>query len=370
MIISLLGWAVQGIWCKGDMDGSDINAVCRSHTGHLLASADDFGSINLFRYPVIDANVKTVKHNVSKGHSSHVMNVRWTCGDEYLISVGGGDKCVFQWKHIMTEVPGFKSSQPSGKKVRIIEDNDDTNVDTSDESTIAQGLNEFNSEPHGGDESGLVKPWLGAVRAPKYPPPISSEPPMIECNLNWVHGYSCSIPTHRQNLFYNMNNNVLYPAASLAICLSRESECNSGLEKKNSVDGTFSETWSQSYFRGHDDDILCMTMSFNRQYIATGQIASKALKGKASVIIWDSAQCRLLSKLEGCHARGVSALAFNYDQSLLISVGMDDNCTHNLWKDAGGNWSRIQLIGTVRGDKATVSTNFYVKYLSILICAI
>jgi hypothetical protein len=30
-----------------------------------------------------------------------VTNVRWTLGDEYLISVGGNDRCVFQWKHEM-----------------------------------------------------------------------------------------------------------------------------------------------------------------------------------------------------------------------------------------------------------------------------
>ena len=47
-----LGWPVQGIWRPG-MDGSDINAVARSHSGHVLAIADDFGKVNLFRYPCI-----------------------------------------------------------------------------------------------------------------------------------------------------------------------------------------------------------------------------------------------------------------------------------------------------------------------------
>jgi len=31
------------------MDGSDINAVARSHSGHLLATSDDRGKVNLFR---------------------------------------------------------------------------------------------------------------------------------------------------------------------------------------------------------------------------------------------------------------------------------------------------------------------------------
>jgi len=39
-----------GIWREG-ADGTDINACCRSHNQQLLASADDFGSVNLYEYP-------------------------------------------------------------------------------------------------------------------------------------------------------------------------------------------------------------------------------------------------------------------------------------------------------------------------------
>ena len=35
-----------------------------------------------------------------KGHSSHVTNVRFTLDGNYLISVGGHDKSIFQWKYI------------------------------------------------------------------------------------------------------------------------------------------------------------------------------------------------------------------------------------------------------------------------------
>ncbi len=42
------GWPVQGIWAPG-MDGSDINAVARSHSGHLVATSDDLGKVNVFR---------------------------------------------------------------------------------------------------------------------------------------------------------------------------------------------------------------------------------------------------------------------------------------------------------------------------------
>lgn len=67
------------------MDGSDINAVARSHSGHLLATSDDLGQVNLFRYPVLKKGTESL---VYPGHSSHVMNVRWTVADEFLLSCG------------------------------------------------------------------------------------------------------------------------------------------------------------------------------------------------------------------------------------------------------------------------------------------
>jgi hypothetical protein len=46
----VLGWPVQGIWTP-DKGLSDINAVDKHHAGTLLATADDFGSVNIYRYP-------------------------------------------------------------------------------------------------------------------------------------------------------------------------------------------------------------------------------------------------------------------------------------------------------------------------------
>jgi microtubule-associated protein-like 6 len=89
-----LGWPVQGIWppCS---DGTDINAVHRNHAGHLLATADDFGKVKVFRYPCVS---KSSEYTELSGHSSHVTNVRWMMGDGMLVSTGGNDKSVMLWK--------------------------------------------------------------------------------------------------------------------------------------------------------------------------------------------------------------------------------------------------------------------------------
>lgn len=51
-----LGFEVAGIF-PPDADGTDINAVCRSHSTSVLASADDFGQVKLFRYPTCQLKV-------------------------------------------------------------------------------------------------------------------------------------------------------------------------------------------------------------------------------------------------------------------------------------------------------------------------
>jgi WD40 repeat protein len=101
---SILGWDVQGIW-PAESDGSDINAVARSRSAKYLASAEDSGAVRLFNYPCVGGGLdKTGKltrrpqSQVGRGHSSHVTNVDWLFDDSYLLSVGGADMSVFQWK--------------------------------------------------------------------------------------------------------------------------------------------------------------------------------------------------------------------------------------------------------------------------------
>lgn len=89
-----LGWPVQGIWEPG-MDTTDINSVDRNVTGKLLATADDFGKVRLFRYPCVQEGSKYVAS--CDAHSSHVTCVRWTISGNVLASVGGNDKCLFLW---------------------------------------------------------------------------------------------------------------------------------------------------------------------------------------------------------------------------------------------------------------------------------
>ncbi|XP_053716699.1 echinoderm microtubule-associated protein-like 3 isoform X1 [Synchiropus splendidus] len=92
----VLGFHVMGVWLEGS-DGTDINALCRSHSEKMVAVADDFCKVHLFQYPC--PKPKAPSHRY-EGHGSHVTNVSFTHSDSHLLSMGGKDTCILQWKVI------------------------------------------------------------------------------------------------------------------------------------------------------------------------------------------------------------------------------------------------------------------------------
>lgn len=90
------GWPVQGIW-PPDSDGSDINAVCRSQDSSTVVTGDDDGLVKLFAYPCA-SSVAVTPAQTSVGHASHVTNCVFTRKDLFLITTGGLDKSVFQFR--------------------------------------------------------------------------------------------------------------------------------------------------------------------------------------------------------------------------------------------------------------------------------
>ncbi|XP_032355364.1 echinoderm microtubule-associated protein-like 1 isoform X3 [Etheostoma spectabile] len=89
-----LAFQVFGLWPDGS-DGTDINAVCRSSDKSLLVTGDDFGKVHLFSFPC--SQFRAPSH-VYGGHSSHVTNVTFLYDDGYLVSTGGKDMSVMQWR--------------------------------------------------------------------------------------------------------------------------------------------------------------------------------------------------------------------------------------------------------------------------------
>ena len=96
-----LGWHCQGIF-RTRADGTGVHCVDRSPDGTLLATVDDFGIVNLLRYPCVQAQAKGKPNRAEfYGHASAALACRWAVGTdgkgESLLSVGGLDLTLFQW---------------------------------------------------------------------------------------------------------------------------------------------------------------------------------------------------------------------------------------------------------------------------------
>jgi WD40 repeat protein len=95
-----LGWEVAGVFPQG-ADGTDINAVDASADRKTLVAADDFGSICVYKFPVLK-NSQPCRRIT--GHSEHVTRARFLNNEKetenYIISAGGNDRTYIQWKEV------------------------------------------------------------------------------------------------------------------------------------------------------------------------------------------------------------------------------------------------------------------------------
>lgn len=93
----IAGWDVQGLY-QAEWDGTDLNDACVS--GNLIASGDDYGWVRLHNYPAINRDM----HRKYQAHSAFVVGTEWTGKGDYLMSVGGNDCAIFQWR--LKPLPG------------------------------------------------------------------------------------------------------------------------------------------------------------------------------------------------------------------------------------------------------------------------
>ena len=85
---------MQGIWYDFSK-GSDINTVDRNPDADLLAVGDDRGRIRLFKYPCVR---KGAEHRTVRGHASHLTCLKFLADGETLLSLGGNDNTMLQWR--------------------------------------------------------------------------------------------------------------------------------------------------------------------------------------------------------------------------------------------------------------------------------
>jgi WD40 repeat protein len=107
---------VRGIW-KPFSDYTDVNSTCRSHTRNFLATADDFGQVNIYKYPCL---VEKAIHSSYMGHSSHVTKVKFSADDKYIVTTGGHDKTVLIWENYYGVQPSNEQANGGEEKVYFV----------------------------------------------------------------------------------------------------------------------------------------------------------------------------------------------------------------------------------------------------------
>jgi echinoderm microtubule-associated protein-like 1/2 len=84
------GWDVEGTRPISE-DGTHINSIDVSQDQKLIATSDDFGLLNIYRYPCMSVKHKARSYS---GHSEHVVRARFTPQADRIFTIGGYDKAV------------------------------------------------------------------------------------------------------------------------------------------------------------------------------------------------------------------------------------------------------------------------------------
>jgi hypothetical protein len=87
--------------------------VCGSGAGSAVVVGDNFGRLKLMRCPCPDNEVLA---KVYYGHGGAVRRVKWTANDSFVMSVGGEDRSLFQWR-VVRDVDD--ESTPCGREAHV-----------------------------------------------------------------------------------------------------------------------------------------------------------------------------------------------------------------------------------------------------------
>eukprot|EP00928_Gymnodinium_smaydae_P010876 TRINITY_DN14099_c0_g1_i1.p1 TRINITY_DN14099_c0_g1~~TRINITY_DN14099_c0_g1_i1.p1 ORF type:complete len:1642 (-),score=267.49 TRINITY_DN14099_c0_g1_i1:43-4968(-) len=117
---STLGWPVVGIWSRpsaGDTQG-DPCAVESAPSRPLCAFGDKLGRVSLSRFPAPQQETRTKAY---QAHASQITGVRWLAGGAALLTAGGADGTLLQWRLRFRRTT---SEVSSGRDVAATKDNE------------------------------------------------------------------------------------------------------------------------------------------------------------------------------------------------------------------------------------------------------
>lgn len=324
-----LTWATQGVWIL-DAASSPIrvHSCCCVPEVDDLVMGDNQGRVNLFRYPAVSSDTPYLSYI---GHSHPVAKVRVSANKRYVISIGGNDRTILLWRHEVEDVDatddegeGYSSDSSMASDLDNL-DHTGTGGTYGAQTSLNSPLNDFSeltikspveeavcanassAELRALMSSGQVKDsneqgkWKSSIIEPTIKKTLDTNND-VDLTLRWIHGYKCK--DCRNSVRYSASGRIMFTAANVGVVYSKTSG-------------------KQTFLLGaHNDEILCIAVHPNGQYVATGDSGSSP-----TIVIWNSGDTKVLQRITGSHEKGVAFLAFSTRGNLMASIGLDRSHT-------------------------------------------
>ena len=313
------GWATQGIALSHHDSASsnknaNLNTLCALPEVGDIITGDSRGCVKLYRYPSLQADSLSQGY---VGHAGEISRVGVNSTKRCIISIGKTDRTILLWKHETELVDDSDNEDSEDEGVNPFGRPEAQGGDIPNEMpsvverTVLQeavnthkGAEEIDriirqSYAAHGDTVPNRKPWQATVNEPTFAAKhIEQGTTDVDFELAWVHAYR----SHdcRNNLRYSSSGKIVYAAATLGVVLNKS-------------------TGKQQFLQAaHSDEIIGLTAHPNGHIFATGEAGRVPV-----IVVWSSADMRVIARISGVHSRGVPLLAFNSQGNMLASIGMD-----------------------------------------------
>lgn len=281
-----IGWGVTGAY-PDHAAPADVTATARSFDRDLLATADDYGGVKIYRWPCVRPGAPA---KVYAGHGARVSAVRFTPDSAYLASAGDGDRCVFQWAR--------KKNGDGGR------------ADVADAAALALAA----------DVAPPALPPVPEVEATGWKddvaPPTEDvmgvEPPSAAPELEFAYG----VPTRRGSIGYNANGDVVYAASRLCVVYEKKAH-------------------AQKFYAGCAAPVSAFCVSSDGRLAAAAEIAADCV-----LRVFEATTACEVAVLDARLRGAATHAAFSADGKTLAAcgAGLGGYATLATWTSPTGGW--------------------------------
>ncbi|CAF95573.1 unnamed protein product [Tetraodon nigroviridis] len=329
----VVGAEVNGIWPKYSRL-TDVNSVDANFSNAVLVAGDDLGLVRLLRFPcykkggagapppagaltpplVITLTLNPpptltpppgAKFKKYIGHSAHVTNVRWSSDLQWVLSTGGADHAVFQWRFL-----------PEGVMNGVLEP------------LLQDGYADSNSGESDSDVSDV--PELDSDIEQEAQTSYSRQVPGLRLPEQPVLHPDGGGGVPRGRRLRRLPPPAAHPAVLPGPRRRRPQPHRPPAQGRGGL--------GAGRRRGRGAGLPSQAPSDWLPCVQVGR--------DAAIHVWDVQTLKCLSLLKGHHSQGVSSLEFTADGKSLVSVGIDQFHSILIW-----DWKKGERLAKARGHK-------------------